>query len=135
MYKQIILIDDDPIANMISKKIIERSFTDSVIAFSNARDALDQFKEWWSCEGPESPVVIFLDINMPQMDGWQFLEEFGRMPRHVIDNCLVAMLTSSIDLKDIEKAKTYKSVREFISKPLTSDKLAILKQIKWCENP
>ena len=126
---RIILIDDDPIANMISTRIIARSFSGSVIAFSGAQEALEQIKQWWSEEGPELPVAIFLDINMPHMDGWEFLREFEKLPEHITEKCMVAMLTSSIDVDDIEKSKRYRLVREFISKPLTQDKLAILTQI------
>lgn len=127
---RIILVDDDPIANMISTKIIERSYSGNVIAFSGAREALEQIKKWWPEEGPELPVAIFLDINMPHMDGWEFLKEFEKLPQHITEKCMVAMLTSSIDVDDIEKSKRYRLVRDFISKPLTQDKLAILNQMK-----
>lgn len=127
---RIILVDDDPIANMISTKIIERTFSGSVIAFPGAQQALDQIKEWWPEEGPELPVAIFLDINMPHMDGWEFLREFEKLPDHITEKCMVAMLTSSIDVDDIEKSKRFRMVREFISKPLTQDKLTFLNNLE-----
>ena len=131
-HKRVILVDDDPIANMISIKIIQRNFAGGVVAFANAQEALEQITAWWSHEGPAEPVVIFLDINMPHMDGWEFLNEFEKLPGAVRDKIIVAMLTSSIDVDDIEKSKTYRSVKEFISKPLTQDKLSILHQLKCC---
>lgn len=128
--KRIILIDDDPIANMISTRIIGRAFSASVIAFPGGHEALEQINIWWGEEGPEHPVAIFLDINMPHMDGWEFLKEFEKLPGRITEKCMVAMLTSSIDVDDIEKSKRYRLVREFISKPLTQDKLAILNHIQ-----
>ena len=127
--KTILLIDDDPIANIISTRIIKRTFSGNVVTFSNGREALDKIRECWSLAGPTSSVVIFLDINMPHMDGWEFLEEFEQLPEAVRGKCHLAMLTSSINSDDIERSKSYKSVKEFISKPLTADKLAILNQI------
>lgn len=121
--RSIILIDDDPIANMISTRIIERNFTLKVAAFTNATEALQLLKEGQH-SGPESfPAVIFLDINMPHMDGWEFLEEFQKLQTDVLTKCRVIMLTSSIDREDIQKSKTYHCVNDFISKPLTQDKL------------
>jgi CheY-like chemotaxis protein len=125
-YKNIFLIDDDPITNIISTKIIKKSFAFNVTAFTNAAEALERLKEWSSTEGAEFPEIIFLDINMPHMDGWEFLEEFQKLPSRLLEKCGVVMLTSSIDINDIEKSKLYTSVREFISKPLTPDKLRFL---------
>lgn len=123
--RSILLIDDDPIANMISTKIIERTFALKVVAFTNAIEALQLLKEHPS--GPESfPAVIFLDINMPHMDGWEFLEEFQKLDKNILANCTVIMLTSSIDIEDIERSKTYNCVNDFISKPLTQDKVRTL---------
>ncbi|MEO6108443.1 MAG: response regulator [Cyclobacteriaceae bacterium] len=127
--KTIVLIDDDPIANMISTKIIEKTYTYRVMAFTNAIYALDQLKEWASSALGGFPAVIFLDINMPHMDGWVFLEEYQKLPNIFLDKCSVFLLTSSMEYDDIQKSKTYKCVEEFISKPLTNDKLGHITQL------
>jgi CheY-like chemotaxis protein len=124
--KRILLIDDDPIANMISTKIISNNFNFSVLAYANAREALGMLEQWANSAPEIIPDLIFLDINMPQMDGWEFLEEFQKMKDYPEDKCQVIMLTSSLDRGDIERSKTYKCVKEFISKPLTAEKIKSL---------
>lgn len=127
--KTIVLIDDDPIANMINKKIIERNYQCRVTAFTDAICALDQLNTWSASGSAEFPAVIFLDINMPRMNGWGFLEEYQKLPDTLLDNCAVFLLTSSRESDDMQRSKTYKRVQDLISKPLTNDKLGILNQI------
>jgi CheY-like chemotaxis protein len=124
--KRIVLIDDDPVANMINTKIVALSSDSSVVAFTEAQKALDQFSATIHSALGELPDIIFLDINMPTMDGWEFLDEFQKFPPSSIGNCKVFVLSSSIDQEDMEKAKSYHSVSDFISKPLTPDGLKIL---------
>jgi CheY-like chemotaxis protein len=124
--KRVMLIDDDAITNLINTKIIKMNFDFSVNAYINAQVALEQFRQWLEKGSEQLPDIIFLDINMPIMDGWEFLDEFQKFPKSLLQRCKVFMLTSSIDLEDIEKAKNYPAVHEFISKPLTADKLRML---------
>jgi len=124
--KHILLIDDDAVSNMINTKIIKKNFNISVSAQTSAKDALNQFKQWIENSQGQLPDTIFLDVNMPVMDGWDFLDEFEKFPESVLSGCKVYMLTSSIDVEDIEKSKRYKTVHEFISKPLTPEKLKML---------
>lgn len=121
--KRIALIDDDPIINLIHTKIISRSTDFPVMVYTNAQKAVEQFCSWLGSEPELLPDVIFLDINMPVMDGWEFLDAFQKMPAVIFEKCKVFMLTSSIDSDDIEKSKQYRMVYDFISKPLTPEKL------------
>lgn len=127
-HKSILLVDDDPITNMIHTKIIEKCFDTSFIvtAFTNPYEALHQLREWSASGNDDFPGILFLDINMPHLDGWEFLEEYQKLPAAVLEKCRVIMLSSSIDRHDIEKSKTYKVVRQFVSKPLTPDMLETL---------
>jgi CheY-like chemotaxis protein len=67
--------------------------------------------------------MILLDVNMPQMNGWDFLEEYEKLPLQAIAKTKVYIVSSSINNRDIEKSKTYKTVSGFISKPLDTEKM------------
>src|SRR5690349_3883652 len=100
----VLLIDDDSIFNMISKKIIQiAKFAPKVESYLDATAALDELKQLINSDPDEFPDVIFLDINMPEMDGWGFLDEFKKFPEFILKKCKIFMLTSSIDDHDIAK--------------------------------
>jgi len=127
------LIDDDNIFNLIHVKTIEKvMFARNVKAFEDASKALDVLRHIVSSRRDFMPELIFLDINMPGMDGWEFLDKLNYFPPEVFENCKVIMLSSSIDPSDIEKSKTYKMVYDFISKPLTPLKLQALAAKLYC---
>jgi CheY-like chemotaxis protein len=128
-HKIIFLIDDDSVSNFINTKIIQGDFPFAVVAFTNAMEVLQELKRHQAPGSDSIPDLIFLDINMPIMDGWEFLDEFVKLPDFLLEKCSIAMLTSSLDRDDIEKSKKYKCVVGFISKPLTVE---ILKDMDIC---
>lgn len=108
--KRVSIIDDDPIASMITARILELSRAEAAVrtyhSVNTFISALD--------EG-EQPEIILLDINLPDIDGWSLLEQFGRK---LPDGCRVFMLTSSIDNRDIERANNSPLVSGYLLKPL-----------------
>ena len=117
----IFLIDDDTIALTINEAVIRLTgFSLDIQTFESANSALSVLSV---TDYSSFPDVIFLDINMPVKDGWEFLDEFEGLSQVALSKCQVYMLSSSVDPQDVERSKTYKSVNGFISKPLTHDKL------------
>ena len=128
IYKTVLLIDDDEITNLLNEKIIlKHNIADSVQKFTNAINALDMLRTiLFSSSENNFPDLIFLDINMPEMNGWKFLDELLSIPEMHFNRCKVIMLSSSIDIVDIQKSISYNMISNFISKPLTPDKLKSL---------
>ena len=121
LIKDIFLIDDDGLVNFLNQEIIKDSYPDkNVRSFESATEALDTIRQIAHSSEELLPQLILLDINMPVMDGWEFLEAFEQLPKRVSDNCKVVMHTSSIDPRDVEKAKTFQTVADYITKPLTA---------------
>jgi CheY-like chemotaxis protein len=124
--ENVVIIDDEPFMNIINEKIIQKAnFCPNVEKFEDAGKALNDLKKTYN-EKQEFPDCIFLDVNMPGMDGWTFLEELKKFPLEVLYKCKVFLLSASINPADVEKSKPYKFVADFIVKPLSIDKLNAL---------
>ena len=118
---EILLIDDDPMTNFINKTVIKSEFPDySLVIFDNGLNALGHIRE-----NPSSSYLIFLDINMPVMDGWEFLDKISEDT--IQYNLVIHILSSSLDTVDKQKAKESDLVSSFITKPLKRDMLIELK--------
>jgi CheY-like chemotaxis protein len=124
----VLLIDDDEINNMICTKIISKNdFAGNIVACSSARQGLKYLEETLTDSGKEVPTVIFLDINMPVMNGWDFLDQYKQMTPLQDKNIILIMLSSSSSSSDVTRAQSYPQVSDYITKPLTA---AHLQQIK-----
>jgi len=124
--KRIVLIDDDPITNLVNTRLFTKHLPSKIEVYSNPLVALANLKELALTGRGDFPHYIFLDINMPEMEGWDFLDAFQDFPETVQKNCKIIILTSSVDFCDVERSKRYNSVWDFISKPLTSDRIVTL---------
>lgn len=114
----IYIIDDDEIFQFITKKSFERlERKDELHFFLNGEDALQSIKEFIS-DGKPLPDLIFLDINMPIMDGWDFLAELEALIDGSEKKPNIYMVSSSIDDKDLVKSKTYSMIKDYIVKPI-----------------
>ena len=118
------IIDDDKLTvKLMSILISKNDFCEEIESFYNARDAITKLKQNAGNNGM-LPDAILLDLNMPVMDGWQFLDEFISLP--ITKEIHIFIMTSSIDPADIEMATNYKVVKEYIMKPITTQKLDVL---------
>ncbi|RAU81771.1 response regulator [Pontibacter arcticus] len=129
LLKKVVLIDDDQVNNFVCESIIKNEkFAEEVISFERAENALAYLSSA-AAEKPESfPNLIFLDINMPGMDGWSFIDEYRMLPEHITSNCCLFMLSSAVDRKDIISAKNHLEVKDFFSKPLSPEILEFIKE-------
>ncbi len=128
--KTLTLIDDDEIFVFLTKKAIQKTnLVDQIKVFSNGLDALNFLKEN-SNEMELLPEIILLDLNMPIMDGWQFLEEYARLYPFIGKKITIYICSSSISPQDISRAKAINEVTDYIIKPISKVKLIeVLKEI------
>nr|WP_315251930.1 response regulator [uncultured Flavobacterium sp.] len=124
--KTIWVIDDDPIYQIIVNKIIQKSeLFSSVSSFINGKDAIDALKK--SLENNEMPPnIILLDINMPIMDGWEFMEEMVLLKSQINELIHIYIVSSSIAFEDKSKAKNYSEIIAYLSKPVNSNDLILI---------
>lgn len=117
-YFAIILVDDDPINNLINRRLITKlNIANTVEDYLHAELALERIKEI----DISKPLLILLDINMPVTNGWDFLNLYQENFKERQDK--IVMLSSSIDYKDRNKALSYDEVQAFLEKPLTPEKM------------
>ncbi len=125
-YKSVLLVDDNEIDNLINQKMIDASgIADKIFVNTSAKSALE-FLNNLTVLGQSRdllPELLFLDIDMPLMDGYQFLDEFGKLDSSIKDKVKIIMLTSSINPHDERTAKSYPFVKQFLHKPLTKEML------------
>jgi len=116
----IMIIDDDNLDQLLYKRIINRSIdVEKILTFQSAIDALAYLKS----SDREAIDVIFLDINMPKMNGFEFLERATSELGCNFAGCVIVMLTTSLNPADEERAKSFKAVKAYLSKPLTEEDL------------
>ena len=116
---QFILIDDDPMNNLICKLTIEMTLGQTdVKAYVNPENGLYYFQNDFANQ-KEASALLLLDINMPIMSGWEFLELFDHLSFDIKDRVRICILSSSIDERDRERSYANKNVLEFLVKPLT----------------
>lgn len=115
------IIDDDPIYIFAATKILTTNeFCNNIIVYKNGKDAVENLIPMIR-SGVELPEIVLLDLNMPIMDGWQVLDELIKEPIHHQMNIYIT--SSSVDSADLEKAKSYNMVNNYITKPFTFEKI------------
>lgn len=120
MLDTILFVDDDPITLMLCKKVISKAaFSKQIITAQNGEEAINLFHTLLDDSEKTVPELIFLDLNMPIMGGWEFLEEFSKPTFKQFHNIKVIVLSSTIDPEDLEKIKEFPMVMDFLPKPIS----------------
>jgi CheY-like chemotaxis protein len=133
MLDKIFCVDDDAITLMLCKKVIERvSFAHEVLTAKNGEEAILYFNElapqYLADPSLSYPKLTFLDLNMPIMNGWEFLDHYLENDyQDLFKEAKFIVLSSTIDPQDVVKAKNYPMVIDFLSKPITKEMLENLK--------
>lgn len=125
---RVFIIDDDPIHQRIAQIMISKhNLFDEYFSYTEAQQALDFLQE--NKKNEEAlPDVILLDLNMPVIDGWDFLETFEILVNELKKSIRVFIVSSSVDEKDVLRSKSYVTVKGFISKPLSPDIIRSIKE-------
>jgi CheY-like chemotaxis protein len=122
MNRKIIIIDDDPTSNYISEFILSSMYSDvDIVSFINPLEALDRLPAM----DLASDSIILLDLNMPEMNGYEFVDS---LEAKEVD-CKIVILTCSKNLMDKEYSKKYEQIKGFISKPLTQDNIDVFTEL------
>lgn len=122
-FKDILLIDDNEADNFLNEYALkEMGCTDTVYAVKSGPDAL-KFLRARQDEGLEPPELIFLDINMPGMNGWEFLEAYEALNSGAKTDIVIVMLSTSLNPDDQEKAAHLEAISDFKNKPITEEKM------------
>jgi CheY-like chemotaxis protein len=125
----VMLIDDNETDNFIHKRVIELTgFSKNIVVKNSGKSALE-YIEKHKADITSLPDVIFLDINMPIVDGFVFLFEYENFPEEVKQKCKIAILSSSDNKRDIDRIVDNEYVINFITKPLSEEALTDLKKI------
>ncbi|WP_418263461.1 response regulator [Flavobacterium faecale] len=129
MLDKILCIDDDPITLMLCKKVISKTgFSKETDTAHNGEEALNYFKNLKENKSEDLilPKLIFLDLNMPIMGGWEFLDYFSTKEYQDFNQTKIIVLSSTIDPEDLEKTKKYPMVIDFLPKPISISMLEYL---------
>lgn len=120
---KICIIDDDEIYIFLMKKsFAAMGVSNEILSFLNGADALEELIKLKN-DHEDLPGIILLDINMPIMDGWEFLNEFRKLSEDISKKVSVYIVSSSIASEDIEKSKTFPEIVDYLTKPVELDTL------------
>lgn len=118
----VLLIDDDEATNFYHTIVLEEECTwVHIQSVKSAKEGLEYLLRKGVYANSPQPGIIFLDINMPGMSGWDFLIEYDKLSKDIHDRAVVTMLTTSGNPDDRERAATIPAVKEFLNKPLTPE--------------
>jgi CheY-like chemotaxis protein len=118
------IIEDEPMHLYITKKLLDLTgMVESLLIFNNGKEAYDKLKAIFKAS-EKLPELILLDLNMPIWDGWQFLDEFTKIP--IQTKVIIYILTSSNNPDDLKRAESYNMSKNYLVKPISLDELKIV---------
>lgn len=127
---KVLIIDDDPILIMVCTRLMKiTGFSEVVYAAKEGREGMNLLLEQLASDLDSLPDLILLDINMPVMNGWEFLDELVALLPKMPHTLPVFMLSSTIDQADFDKADSFEIVKGFYSKPLTKENLEDIEKV------
>ncbi|HTG57381.1 MAG TPA: response regulator [Niabella sp.] len=120
--KNVLVVDDDPVFKLIARKLFERSGDFFEVTFAeNGLEAIELLRAIIDEKLKSIPDIILLDIEMPIMNGWGFMEEFVKLPEEATQDISVYTVSSSIAQEDKNRTASYPQIKAYITKPLTVD--------------
>ena len=117
------LVDDDKNDNFFHERAIKKSNLNTIVIAKNSGMKALEYLKSLKDNSDLQPDLIFLDINMPGMNSWDFLKEYDLLDKELLNRMIVIMLTTSDNPDDKARAKTWKYVSDYIIKPLTKEKM------------
>ncbi|OGX84582.1 response regulator [Hymenobacter glacialis] len=124
----VLLVDDDSTNNFLNELLFQSlGVTDKLLLAENGNQALDLIE---NTAGPDEPALILLDVNMPGMNGIQFLEAYKRLPQAQRSATVVIMLTTTMDARDLSRLEEL-NIAGLVSKPLTKEKIENIMQLHF----
>lgn len=125
--KNFIIIDDDKLNNKLCRTIIEKIYPESlVVDFTNSVEGFNYIADKYSQPDSTERAILLLDIMMPIMDAWGFLEKFEQLNAETKERIKIYILSSSIDKNDMAKAQSDKNVEYYLIKPLTKESIKLI---------
>ncbi len=127
-FRSVLLIDEDTTNNLIVQKLASNTdFSDDLTICTSAKDALEFLSETAVSKG-KMPDLIFLDIRMPVMSGWDFLDAYQKIKKNIKLDIPILIMSSSNNPEDLKKADTYPEVKGYYVKPITMSKFKEIKR-------
>ncbi|WP_114792736.1 response regulator [Niabella yanshanensis] len=123
--KLILIVDDDYVYKLVTRRMISLCCSNAEIIFAeNGREAIDILQGMIQGPSQRLPDIILLDIEMPEMNGWEFLRAFSSLPGQAVKDIKIYVASSSIDDLDRERTRIYPAVKELLVKPFSVNKVS-----------